>query len=94
MAHPGTGSGVSQHAPRPDGNYIGSNQFQERQQAQRHAEGMTNAHMHRNRRRGRDWPDLVGRCDVRVGPREQRRIEVGRNIATGHYRWTGQDCLH
>ena len=59
---------VSRHAPRPDGNAV----------------GMANAHMHRNRRRGRDWPDLVGRCDVQVGPREQRR-HVGCDIVARHH---------
>ena len=32
----------------------------------------------RYRRRGRDWPVLVGRRDVQVGPRGQRGNEVGR----------------
>jgi hypothetical protein len=37
------------------------------------AEGDANAHRNnRYRRRGRDWPDLVGRSDVRVGTRGQR----------------------
>jgi hypothetical protein len=32
-----------------------------------------------NRRRGRDWPDLVGRRDVELGPRG--RLGFGRDIA-------------
>jgi hypothetical protein len=35
--------------------------------------GKANAHRDRYRRRGRDWPDLVGRSDVRVGPHGQGR---------------------
>jgi hypothetical protein len=31
-----------------------------------------NAHIHRNRHRGRHWPDLGGHCDVWVASREQR----------------------
>ena len=33
-----------------------------------------------NRRRGRDWPDLVGRRDVELGPRGGR-LGFGRDIA-------------
>jgi hypothetical protein len=40
-----------------------------------------NARMDRNRCRGRNWRDLVGRRDVQVGPSEQRGNEVGRDIA-------------
>ena len=43
-------------------------------QAQRDAEGDANAHRDRYRRRVRDWPDLVGCSDVRVGPRGQRAL--------------------
>ena len=41
----------------------------------------------RRRDRGRDWPDLVGRRDVPVGPRGQRGNEVGR----GYRALTGRD---
>ena len=34
-----------------------------------------------NRRRGRDWPDLVGRRDVQLGPRRRLGNEFGRDIA-------------
>jgi hypothetical protein len=34
-----------------------------------------------NRRRGRDWPDLVVRRDVQLGPRGRLGNEFGRNIA-------------
>jgi hypothetical protein len=35
--------------------------------------GGANARMHgRNRRRGRNWPDVVGRRDVQLGPRGGR----------------------
>ena len=36
-----------------------------------------------NRRRRRDWPDLVSRCDVQVGPRGRLGNEGGRDIAVG-----------
>jgi len=43
---------------------------------------MRNARMDsRNRRRGRDWPDLVVRRDVQLGPRGRLGNEFGRNIA-------------
>jgi len=42
-----------------------------------------------NRRRGRNWPDLVDRRDVQLGPRGRLGNEFGRNIAacwvTGHW---------
>jgi hypothetical protein len=38
------------------------------------------AGMDRNRRRSCDWADLAGRCDVQLGPRDQRGNE-GRDIA-------------
>jgi len=41
--------------------------------------GDANARMD-NRRRGRDWPDLVGRRDVELGPRGGR-LGFGRDIA-------------
>ena len=45
-------------------------------------EGMQMARMDRgNRRRGRDWPDLVGRRDVQLGPRGWLGNEFGLNIA-------------
>jgi hypothetical protein len=44
--------------------------------------GDANARMDGNRHRGRDWPDLVGRCDVQVGPPRRLGNEVGRNSAT------------
>src|SRR6516225_1461990 len=34
-----------------------------------------------NRRRGRDWPDLVVRRDVQLGPRGRLGNEFGRDIA-------------
>jgi hypothetical protein len=34
-----------------------------------------------NGRRGRDWPDLVGRCDVQVGPGGRFGNEVGWDVA-------------
>jgi hypothetical protein len=34
-----------------------------------------------NRRRGRDWADLVGRRDVQLGPRGRLGNEFGRDIA-------------
>ena len=34
-----------------------------------------------NRRRGRDWPDLVVRRDVQLGPRGRLRNEFGLDIA-------------
>src|SRR5215831_15746076 len=34
-----------------------------------------------NRRRGRDWPDLVVRRDVQLGPRGRPGNEFGRDIA-------------
>ena len=34
-----------------------------------------------NRRRGRDWPDLVGRRDIQLGPRGWLGNEFGLNIA-------------
>jgi hypothetical protein len=37
--------------------------------------------MDRNRNRGRDWPDLVGRRDIRIGPRGRLGNEFGRDIA-------------
>jgi hypothetical protein len=40
----------------------------------RRRRGDTNAHRDRYRRRGRDWPDLVDRSDVRVDPRGQRGL--------------------
>ena len=44
--------------------------------------GDANARMVRgNRRRGRDWPDLVGRRDVQLGPRGQLGNEFGLDIA-------------
>ena len=43
-------------------------------------QGEANARRDRgNRRRRRDWPDLVSRCDV--GPRGRLGNEVGRDIA-------------
>jgi hypothetical protein len=44
----------------------------------REAERKCNAHRIRYRRRGRDWPDLVGRRDVPVGSPGERGNEVGR----------------
>src|SRR5215510_5077079 len=45
------------------------------------AEGNAHAyHIHRNRHRGRNWPDLVGRRDVQVGPTGRLRNEVGRDM--------------
>ena len=46
-----------------------------------------------NRRRGRDWPILVGRRDVQLGARGRLGNELGRDIAacrvtrTGSLRW-------
>jgi hypothetical protein len=37
--------------------------------------------MDRNRNRGRDWPDLVGRRDVQIGPRGRLGNEFARDIA-------------
>ena len=34
-----------------------------------------------NRCRGRDWPDLVGRRDVQLGPRGRLGNELGLDIA-------------
>ena len=50
-------------------------------QAQRDTEGDANAHRDRNRSGGSDWPDLVGCCDVEVGPGGERGNDVGRDIA-------------
>ena len=45
--------------------------------------GDSNARMDRgNRRRGRDWPDLVGRRDVQLGPRGRLGNEFGLDIAS------------
>jgi len=43
--------------------------------------GDANAHRNRNLSGGSDWPDLVGCCDVQVGPRGRLGNEVGGNIA-------------
>jgi hypothetical protein len=43
--------------------------------------GDANAYMHRNRRRGRNWPDLVGRRDVKGGPRAHGGNIFDRNVA-------------
>ena len=37
--------------------------------------------MDRNRNCGRDWPDLVGRRDVQIGPRGRLGNEFARDIA-------------
>jgi hypothetical protein len=47
--------------------------------------GKANAHRDRYRRRGRDWPDLVGRSDVRVGPRGQRRRRAKHPDGSRHW---------
>jgi hypothetical protein len=45
-------------------------------------EGMQNARMDGgNRRRGRDWSDLVGRRDVQLGTRGRLGNEFGLDIA-------------
>src|SRR5262245_23118768 len=50
-------------------------------QSSTQAEGNAYAHhIDRNRHRGRNWPDLVGRRDVQVGPPGRLRNEVGRDI--------------
>ena len=51
--------------------------------------------MDRNRNRGRDWPDLVGRRDVQIGPRGRLGNEFARDIAvcwvTRHWPAPGLD---
>src|SRR5262245_5979239 len=50
-------------------------------------EGMHNADVHRTRHRCCDWPDLVGRRDVEVGPPTYRGHENDRDLAgCGHGR--------
>jgi hypothetical protein len=56
-----------------------------------------NARMDRNRRRGCDWLDVVGRRDVQVGPREQCRNGDRRDIAATHTlmtRWSSMAIEH